>query len=148
MNLLEPARERWTTLALAVLITGAGLAAHGSGSANAAGGGFKLAPALMGGGANQPGAVPNATLTLNLVEEVDTADPQVESFVNDIGVSSLIFAPLLTLNAHNQVAANAATSMNVSPDGTTYTFKIRPGMTYSDGQPVTAGDYAFAIKRA
>jgi oligopeptide transport system substrate-binding protein len=93
-------------------------------------------------------AAPNATLTLNLGHEVDTADPQVEAFDNDIKVSSLIFAPPLTLNAHNQVAANAATSMDVSPDGTTYMLTIRPGMTYSEGKPVTAGDYAFAIKRA
>src|SRR5919204_6885837 len=78
---------RLSVVALAVLITGAGLAAHGSGSAsasalNATGGAYKLAPALMGGGASQPGAAPNATLTLNLSggNEVDTADPQVESF--------------------------------------------------------------------
>jgi oligopeptide transport system substrate-binding protein len=144
---------RLSVVALAVLITGAGLAAHGSGSAsasalNATGGAYKLAPALMGGGASQPGANPNATLTMNLVNEVTTADPQVESFVNEIGISSKIFAPLLAVNQHLQVAANAATSLNVSPDGRTYTFTIRPGMTYSDGQPVTAQDYAFAIKRA
>jgi oligopeptide transport system substrate-binding protein len=143
---------RLSVVALVVSITGAGLAAHGGGSAsasaNAADGGYKLAPAMMGGGASQPGADPNATLTWNLGNEVDTADPQVESFENEIALSSLVFAPLLALNQHLQVAANGATSLNVSPDGRTYTFTIRPGMTYSDGQPVTAQDYAFAIKRA
>jgi oligopeptide transport system substrate-binding protein len=144
---------RLSVVALAVLITGVGVTARGSGSASAsanAAGGYKLAPAMMGGGASQPGAAPNATLTLNLSggNEVTTVDPQVESFVNEIEVSSLVFAPLLALNQHNQVAANAATSMNVSPNGLTYTFTIRPGMTYTDGQPVTAQDYAFAIKRA
>jgi oligopeptide transport system substrate-binding protein len=143
---------RLSVVALVVSIIGAGLAAHGGGSAsasaNAAGGGYKLAPAMMGGGASQPGANQNATLTMNLGNEVDTADPQVLSFENDIALSSLVFAPLLAVNQHLQVAANAATSLNVSPDGRTYTFTIRPGMTYSDGQPVTAQDYAFAIKRA
>ena len=71
---------RLSVVALVVFITGAGLAAHGGGSASAsanAAGGYKLAPAMMGGGASQPGANPNATLTWNLGNEVDTADPQV-----------------------------------------------------------------------
>ncbi len=108
---------------------------------------YKLAPAPMGGGASQPGADPNATLTLNLGNEVTTVDPQVEAYVNEIAISSKVFAPLLTLNDKNQVAANVATSMQVSKDGRTYTFKLRK-TSYTNGQPVTANDYAFAIKRA
>src|SRR5437588_11417410 len=90
---------RLSVVALVVLITAVGVAAHGGGSASAtanAAGGYQLAPALVGGGASQPGADPNATLTLNLVSEVTTADPQVLSFQNEIYVSSLVFAPLLS----------------------------------------------------
>src|SRR5262245_21396065 len=35
----------------------------------------------------------------------------------------------------------------VPPDGKTYTFVIRPGFRFSDGAPVTAANYARAIKR-
>jgi ABC-type transport system substrate-binding protein len=34
----------------------------------------------------------------------------------------------------------------ISADGTTYTFKIRKGVTWSDGQPVTARDVAFTYQ--
>jgi len=36
-----------------------------------------------------------------------------------------------------------AESWSSSPDGKTWTFKIRPGMTWQDGQPATARDVAF-----
>jgi oligopeptide transport system substrate-binding protein len=56
--------------------------------------------------------------------------------------------PLLALNEENLPAAAAAESVDVSADGTVYTFHIREGMTYTDGEPVTAHNYAYAIKRA
>ncbi len=40
-----------------------------------------------------------------------------------------------------------ADSWTVSDDGTTYTFHIREGWTWSDGTPVTAGDYVYAFQR-
>jgi len=99
-------------------------------------------------GADQPEADPNATLTLNLGEEIDSGDPQVLAFLNEIEISSKVFVPLLALNEENRVADAAAEAMAVSADGMTYTFTIRAGMTYTDGRPVTAADYAYGIKRA
>jgi oligopeptide transport system substrate-binding protein len=107
-----------------------------------------LAEIPMAPGADQPGADPDATLTLNLGNEIDSGDPQVLAFLNEIEISSKVFVPLLALNEENQVAAAAAESMSVSADGMTYTFAIRDGMTYTDGVPVTAENYAYAIKRA
>jgi oligopeptide transport system substrate-binding protein len=107
-----------------------------------------LAEIPMAPGADQPGADPDATLTLNLGNEIDTGDPQVLAFLNEIEISSKVFVPLLALNEENQVADAAAESMVVSEDGMTYTFTIRDGMTYTDGVPVTAEHYAYAIKRA
>ena len=108
----------------------------------------QLAGIAMAPGNDQAGADPNATLTLNLGNEIDSGDPQVLAFLNEIEISSKVFVPLLALNEQNQVASAAAESMTVSADGKTYTFTIRPGMTYSDGVPVTAANYAYAIKRA
>jgi oligopeptide transport system substrate-binding protein len=36
----------------------------------------------------------------------------------------------------------------VSPDGLTYTFWLRPGMTFSDGAPITAAHFKFSLERA
>lgn len=108
----------------------------------------ELAEIPMGGGADNPNADPNATLTFNLGNEITTGDPQILAFLNEIEIASKVFTPLLALTSENEVASAGAESMNVSDDGTVYTFTIRSGMAYTDGQAVTAGDYAYAIKRA
>lgn len=41
----------------------------------------------------------------------------------------------------------AAESYSVSEDGKTWTFKLRPNATWSDGQPVKAADFEYAFKR-
>ena len=41
----------------------------------------------------------------------------------------------------------AAESWSVSPDGKTYTFKIRKGITFASGNPLTAEDVAFSLQR-
>ena len=40
-----------------------------------------------------------------------------------------------------------ASSWTVSEDGRTYRFTLRPGITFSDGQPVVAGDFEYAMER-
>lgn len=107
-----------------------------------------LATIPVAPGAEQPGADPEATLTFNLGGEIDSGDPQVYAFLNEIEIGSKVFTPLLALNEENQVADAGAVAMQVSADGTVYTFTIREGMTYSDGVPVTAENYAYGIKRA
>jgi len=99
-------------------------------------------------GSAQPDADPEATVTFNLGGEVDTADPQVLAFLNEIEISSKVYAPLFALDEKNIPASAGAESATLSADGRIYTFKIRQGMTYSDGTPVTARNYAYAIKRA
>ncbi len=42
----------------------------------------------------------------------------------------------------------AAESWTQSEDGLTWTFVLREGLVYSDGTPLTAGDYIFALQRA
>ena len=41
-----------------------------------------------------------------------------------------------------------AESYSVGPDGKTYTFKIRPGIKFSSGNPVTAEDAVYSIQRS
>ncbi len=40
-----------------------------------------------------------------------------------------------------------AKSWSVSSDGRTYTFKMRPGVTWNDGTPITAEDFAYSWRR-
>ncbi len=41
-----------------------------------------------------------------------------------------------------------AESWSVANDGKTYTFKLRPGIKFSSGNPVTAADVVYSIQRA
>ncbi|MCA7922401.1 ABC transporter substrate-binding protein [Burkholderia cenocepacia] len=43
---------------------------------------------------------------------------------------------------------DVAQSWTVSPDGLTYTFKLRPGLKFHSGNPLTADDVAWSIQRA
>jgi peptide/nickel transport system substrate-binding protein len=52
-----------------------------------------------------------------------------------------------TADATNAPQPDLATSWRVSPDGRTYTFKLRAAR-FSDGQPVTAADVRYSLARA
>ena len=61
--------------------------------------------------------------------------------------SSLLFDGLLTLDRSGHVEPWGAASWTISPDGTRYTFTLRPNQRFSDGAPVKASDYAWSIDR-
>ncbi len=56
-------------------------------------------------------------------------------------LSDLFQVQLVNLDKDFNVIPNAAESWEVSEDGLTWTFHIRPGMEWSDGNPVTAHDW-------
>ncbi len=52
---------------------------------------------------------------------------------------------LMARDAKGNRVPHLATSWTISPDGKTYTFKLRQGVKWSDGQPFTAKDVAFTL---
>ena len=80
--------------------------------------------------------------------EPETLDPQ-KTYTDDTGNITLdMFVGLTTYDAAANPIPGAAQSWTVTPDGLTYTFKLRPNMVWSDGAPLTAEDMAFGIRRA
>ncbi len=61
----------------------------------------------------------------------------------DQTLTSLIFAGLTRLDEHGSPFPDMAETWAVSPDGLVYTFKLRKGLVWHDGQPVTADDVVF-----
>ena len=62
-------------------------------------------------------------------------------------VSSLMQAKLVRVNQATQaVEPWLADSWSVSPDGRTYTVKLKPDVLFSDGQPFTADDVLFSFR--
>jgi oligopeptide transport system substrate-binding protein len=85
-------------------------------------------------------------LTRGEPESLDPARASVASAV-DGAVARQVFEPLLRFDENLVPQPAAASSYEVSSDGTTYTFHLRPDGRWSDGQPVTAGQFEFAWKR-
>ncbi len=92
-------------------------------------------------------------LRLNLGGEPSTLDPQLASSLLEFSVLRQLSEGLLgfdkDLHLIPLVAAEVPTVQNggISEDGLTYTFKLRKGLIWSDGQPLTAGDFVYTFKR-
>ncbi|MBU1174264.1 MAG: peptide ABC transporter substrate-binding protein [Alphaproteobacteria bacterium] len=54
---------------------------------------------------------------------------------------------LVTEDAEAKAIPGQAETWDISEDGTVYTFHLRDGIQWTDGTPVTAGDFVFAFQR-
>lgn len=77
----------------------------------------------------------------------ETLDPHKTSTVAEANILRDMFEGLLVHDMAGQVAPGVATTWTISPDGLTYTFKLRPDARWSNGDPVGAGDFVYAIRR-
>lgn len=64
----------------------------------------------------------------------------------DRDLSALIYAGLTRVDAYGQPVPDMASGWTVSEDGLTYTFTLREGITWHDGEPFTAEDVAFTME--
>jgi peptide/nickel transport system substrate-binding protein len=58
-------------------------------------------------------------------------------------LSGLVYQGLIYVDKDRNIKPQLATSWDASPDGTSFTFHLRPGVTWQDGQPFTASDVVF-----
>ena len=127
----------WPPLALALLVT-------------LAPGVPRVAVAAQSSPSPSPTPVPQG-VTVNFLSqgEPDTLDPNRTTFAvaAESNVVRQVFEPLLRFDEQLIPRPAAAESYDVSPDGTVYTFHLRPEGQWSDGQPVTAADFEYSWKR-
>jgi len=91
----------------------------------------------------EPGQ-PGGRLTLISVGAPQTFNPLLAEDGASEEVIRLLFAPLVSLDLGTQELEPAlAESWTVEPDQKTWTFKLRSGLRWSDGQPLTAADVVF-----
>lgn len=76
-----------------------------------------------------------------------TLDPALAVQNTDIWALQMMFTGLVALSSDGKVIDQLASSHTVSTDGLTYTFTLRPNLTFSDGSPLTANDVAYSINR-
>ncbi len=100
--------------------------------------------------APQPTAQASGTqeITVNALQgEPDNLDPNRSNFATEAAVIRQVFEPLLVFDKDLKPSPGAASSYDISADGKTYTFHLRQGSKWSDGQPVTAKDFVYSFKR-
>lgn len=76
-----------------------------------------------------------------------TLDPTLSTDVPGQEVIDDLFEGLTTLSASGKVIPGVARSWTVSPNGKTWTFKLRSDARWSNGDPVTAQDFVYAWRR-
>lgn len=105
----------------------------------------------MPGASSQAQTAPAQEVTLNFLTqgEPDTLDPNRASFAYAVDGAAVrqVFEPLLRFDQNLVPQPAAAASYEVSADGLTYTFHLRADGRWSDGQPVTAAQFAYSWKR-
>ena len=58
-----------------------------------------------------------------------------------------VYEGLFKLNDDGSVSNLLATSYTSTPDGLTYTFKLRSGVKFASGKPLTSADVKFSIQK-
>jgi len=82
-----------------------------------------------------------------LVKAPETLDPQKAATFNETPVLYDLFEGLVSLDADGKTGPGAAESWNISPDGLVYTFKLRDGARWSNGDVVKAADFVASFRR-
>ena len=77
-----------------------------------------------------------------------TLDPALVTDSTSYGIVIEVFSGLMKIDVDGQVVNDLAESFTVSDDGKTYRFKLRDGLEFSDGSPVTASDFKWSWERA
>ena len=107
------------------------------------------AVALLGCGerqASQSGKAPAVLLRGN-GPDPDSLDPHRARSMEAMVVLRDLFECLTRLDPNAVPVAAAAESWTVTEDGRLYTFKLRAALRWSNGEPVTAEDFAAGLRR-
>ncbi|UCG13720.1 MAG: ABC transporter substrate-binding protein [Deltaproteobacteria bacterium] len=74
-------------------------------------------------------------------------DPAFSTDIYSVTLIQQLFDGLVQFDQNLNVAPALATSWQVSPDGLTYTFKLRQDAKFHNGRPVTANDFVYSFTR-
>lgn len=101
-----------------------------------------------GCGGGDKAANDKAAVSFVLNSEPASLDPAVTYGLGESTVELAMYEGLTRMDDKNQPQPALAESWEVSADGTVYTFKLREGITWSDGTAITANDFVYSWLRA
>ncbi|GAB3509221.1 ABC transporter substrate-binding protein [Phytohabitans suffuscus] len=118
-----------------------------------------LALAACGADSDPPDSATGSVLTVAVPDDIQTLDPMYANFARAHNALQQIYDTPVNLETQDlgngqlvgtpdKLKGSAFESWQRSADGLTYTVKIRQGMTFHDGSPVTAEDVVYSFDRA
>jgi oligopeptide transport system substrate-binding protein len=97
--------------------------------------------------ASSGAAASGNTLRYNIGDEPESIDPAQDQDTTQDFVIMQLNATLVYPDKDLNTQPGLAEKWDISADGLTYTFHLRPGLKWSDGSPLTAKDFEYTFKR-
>jgi oligopeptide transport system substrate-binding protein len=89
----------------------------------------------------------DGTIVAGIGDQWQSLDPQYSSASKDAQILGDLYEGLVGLDAAGNPAPGAAQSWDISADGFTYTFHLRDGLKWSNGDPLVAQDFVNGAER-
>jgi peptide/nickel transport system substrate-binding protein len=106
-----------------------------------------MVAACGGGGGGTQSNTPPGTLEVALEAEPPELDPNLSSAYVDRQVMASIYDRLVDIDENGEIVPMLAESYEVSDDGLEYTFRLRQGVQFHDGEPFDADAVVFNLER-
>ncbi|UJW74768.1 ABC transporter substrate-binding protein [Rhizobium sp. SL42] len=106
---------------------------------------------ILAGAPQAYAATPADTLVLAwAIDDIITLDPGEAFEISTAEVTANTYNKLVALDPADtsKVIGDLAESWTISDDGLTYTFKLKSGLKFASGNPITAADVAYSFERA
>lgn len=94
---------------------------------------------------------PNMLVIAAQIDDIISLDPHEMFEFSGTDYANNVYQRLIAYDSKDFSTGyqpDIAESWEISEDGRTFTFKIKDGLTFASGNPVTAGDVAFSLRRA
>jgi oligopeptide transport system substrate-binding protein len=91
-----------------------------------------------------PGTAEENAITVNIAQEPPEMFTVTTTDTVSFSIIRHVVENLVMLDENDKVVPGVAKDWTVSDDGLNYTFNLREGMKWSNGEPVTAHDFVFA----
>lgn len=109
--------------------------------------GLKFSAALVAFVIAGAGAASAQTYVRGNDGDPETLDQHKTSTVVEAHILRDLYEGLVVDNAKAEVTPGVATEWSIADDGVTYTFTLRDDAKWSNGDPVTAGDFVYSLQR-
>ncbi|MBN9070340.1 MAG: ABC transporter substrate-binding protein [Rhizobiales bacterium] len=95
-----------------------------------------------------PNAKPGGEIVITYKDDVATLDPAIGYDWQNWSMIKSLFDGLMDYKpGTTELVPDLAESYEISPDGQTFTFKLRPGVKFHNGREMTAEDVKYSIDR-